>query len=90
MKSHLKSVNVIFKKDKKRVQKFVQLLKKNIIHKYKLNYYLRFISRAIMQSEKLGNIRIESLHSTAKDEFTISDCPEILLTLGNTDKKCID
>ena len=62
--------HMIFKRYKKRVQKFVQLLKKGIIHKYKLNYYLRFISRAIMQSEKLGNIRIESLHSTAEDEFS--------------------
>ena len=51
--------HMIFKKYKKKVQKFVTLLKKGVVHQYKSNYYLRFISRAIMQTGKMGSIRIE-------------------------------
>ena len=77
---------MIFKKERKKIQKFCQFLKQNkTVHKFKQNYYLRFISRTITLSEKFGNIRIESLHSTTTDKFTIADCPEILISLGNTD-----
>ena len=55
------------------------------MHRFKQNYYLRCISRTITLSEKFGNVRIESLNCTAANEFTISDCPEILISLGNTD-----
>ena len=34
----------------------------------------------------MGSIRIESLNSTANEDFIVSDCPEIILTLGNTNK----
>ena len=36
--------HMIYKKYKKKVQKFVKLLKKGVVHQYKSNYYLRFIS----------------------------------------------
>ena len=77
---------MVYKKDKKKIQKFCQLLKQNkTVHKFKQNYYLRYISRTITLSEKFGNIRIESLNYTATNTFTISDCPEILISLGNSD-----
>ena len=77
---------MIFKKDKKKVKKFCQLLERNkILHKFKQNYYLRCISRAITSSSKSNNIKIESLNCTATNEFMISDCPEILISLKDTD-----
>ena len=78
---------LIYKKDRKKVEKFCQLLKQHkIIHRFKTNYYLRHISRAITLSEKFGNIKIESLNlQQDTNTFTIADCPELLVSLGTSD-----
>ena len=53
---------LIFKKDVKKVERFSQLMKKVHPHKFKINFYLRHISRAVLLTEKHGKIKIQSLN----------------------------
>jgi len=54
-------------------------------NRYKVNYYLKFISRIVQQRKKIcSNIKIRSLYSNED----CCDCPEIFLTLGNSSHIC--
>ena len=74
--------NLICKKHRKKLIKFKKILESGKkTNQYKLNYYLKFISRTVQQRRKVcNNIKIRSLN-TAEE---CSDCPEIFLTLGNS------
>ena len=78
---------LIYKKDRKKVERFCQLMKQNkSVHRFKINYYLRHISRAVTLAEKYGKIKIESLNLQQNTNlFTLSDCPEILVSLAKSD-----
>ena len=56
------------------------------IHKFKITYYLRHISRAVTLTEKHSKVVIESLNLQEDTNlFTTSKCPEILVSLGKSD-----
>ena len=79
--------HLIFKKDVKKIEKFYRLMQMNKkIHKFKISYYLRHISRALTLNEKHGKVKIESLNLNQDTNlFTTSKCPEVLVSLGKTD-----
>ena len=56
-------LHLIFKKDVKKVEKFIQLMKINKkLHRFKITYYLRQISRAVTLTERHSKVVIESLN----------------------------
>ena len=80
-------LHLIFKKDVKKVEKFIQLMKTNKkLHRFKITYYLKQISRAVTHTERKSKIVIESLNLRQDTNlFTMSKCPEILVSLAKSD-----
>ena len=80
-------LHLIFKKDVKRVEKFIQLMKMSKkVHRFKITYYLRQISRAVTLNTKNSKIVIKSLNLQHNENlFTTSKCPEILVSLAKSD-----
>ena len=71
------------KKHRKKLNKFRLLIEKGRkICQFKINYYIRFLSRTVQQRGKVSTIKIKCLNATT-NEF--ADCPEAIITLGNSD-----
>ena len=65
-------LHLIFKKDVKKTEKFIQLMKMNKkLHRFKITYYLRQISRAITLNEKHSRVVIESLNLQQNNLFEL-------------------
>ena len=76
--------HLLFKKHKKKLNKFKILIEsEKKINQFKINYYIRFISRTVKQKGKVSTIIIKSLN-TAENNF--ANCPETFITLGSTNK----
>merc|ERR1712082_317576 len=73
---------MIFKKHKKKLQKFKKLIEcGEKAQLYKVNYFMKFISRIVQQRKRIcSNIKIRSLYSNGD----CCDCPQVFLTLGNS------
>ena len=72
----------LYKKHRKKLNKFRLLIEKGRkLCQFKINYYIRFLSRTVQQKEKVNTIKIKCLHATTNQ---FADCPEAIITLGNS------